>query len=626
VKSASPRRSWVVLAALLSGCEAETEPAIDESEYDEPLGTTRQAITVAEAAASSCTTSSVKGLSEQIIARAACIEPDAYTLVPSRPNLSFGSAVFAFMVKPARDRLLETVDANPSKTMTVNSMLRTVAQQYLLYRWYQNGECGIGLAATPGNSNHESGLAIDTSQYDAWKPALQSKGFQWLGANDPVHFDYVGPGAVNYAGLDVLAFQKLWNENHPNDLIDEDGAYGPQTEARLKQSPAEGFAMPVVCGPPPKTTPDVFLTLDLVGAEDRFDDGLSMGVTDYDEGDRGTLAFHVENRGATAAAKVVLSVELDPAFEAVSLVLERGPSANGPYEADPALGAPGNPSPDAPPATRFDVDLGALEPNEHKRLTVQFDANDYTADRASLATLRTWVSQVDDLYAAPTFGGEVTNVDASQTFGDGRLELERGADVYSRTRWEWDSARFEGATAAGAIVLDAPLGGALAWSGGDPDAGISTPLVDVDFPDGATIRVRGTRTAGEGEAAVYVLRDADDTLANAERYALDWPIDAPSHNVGIVVAPGRIARVVVVPFAAGGGSGSLDRLAIELGSSGSGGGGGGDAGDGDGDAPGTGIDCACRAGADRRLANDRPAWLALGVGIAIAAVRRSRRR
>jgi hypothetical protein len=36
-------------------------------------------------------------------------------------------------------------------------MLRTVAQQYLLYTWYQNGQCGIGLAAKLGNSNHETG-------------------------------------------------------------------------------------------------------------------------------------------------------------------------------------------------------------------------------------------------------------------------------------------------------------------------------------------------------------------------------------------------------------------------------------------------------------------------------------
>ena len=36
--------------------------------------------------------------------------------------------------------------------MTINSMLRTVAQQYLLYHWYQAGQCSISLAATPGTS------------------------------------------------------------------------------------------------------------------------------------------------------------------------------------------------------------------------------------------------------------------------------------------------------------------------------------------------------------------------------------------------------------------------------------------------------------------------------------------
>jgi len=45
----------------------------------------------------------------------------------------------------------------------------------------------------------------------------------------------------------VLAFQKLWNRNNPGDKIGEDGAYGPQTEARLKKSPATGFATGASC-------------------------------------------------------------------------------------------------------------------------------------------------------------------------------------------------------------------------------------------------------------------------------------------------------------------------------------------------------------------------------------------
>lgn len=31
---------------------------------------------------------------------------------------------------------------------------------------------------------------------------------------------------------DVLAFQRQWNATHPEDLIAEDGIYGPHTETR----------------------------------------------------------------------------------------------------------------------------------------------------------------------------------------------------------------------------------------------------------------------------------------------------------------------------------------------------------------------------------------------------------
>ena len=130
--------------------------------------------------------------------------------------------------------LVAALQDKPGTTMTINSALRTVAQQLLLYRWYQNGQCNIGLAATPGNSNHETGLALDINQYSTWRTTLEAHGFRWFGSNDAVHFDYNGPGAVDYRGMDVLAFQTLWNENNPGDLIDEDGIYGPQTAAAVQ--------------------------------------------------------------------------------------------------------------------------------------------------------------------------------------------------------------------------------------------------------------------------------------------------------------------------------------------------------------------------------------------------------
>jgi hypothetical protein len=241
------------LPFAMAGCSAAPEE-IDEMEQEadgpEPTGTRDDAVgsgTVANAVTSSCATSSVKGLSLQIIQEGRCISPNAYVKVPDLANVTFGPNVFPYLEKPARDKLVSALNANPSKKLTVNSMLRTVAQQYLLYRWYKNGTCSISLAATPGNSNHETGLAMDVNEYTAWKTILSGKGFKWYGNSDKVHFDYVGAGAKNYKGIDVLAFQQLWNRNNPGDKISADGAWGPQTEARMKKAPAKGFAKGAEC-------------------------------------------------------------------------------------------------------------------------------------------------------------------------------------------------------------------------------------------------------------------------------------------------------------------------------------------------------------------------------------------
>jgi hypothetical protein len=247
------RKSVFILATALTGCATGAAPDHHGAEGNgEPVAEVTSAISVYEAAQSSCTTTSVKGLSVQIVGQMNCIVPNAMAEVPERPNASFGAAVFPYMQSPAKDALVAALDANPGTSMTVNSMFRTVAQQYLLYLWSQQGKCGIGLAATPGNSNHESGLAIDISQYSTWQAPLEAQGFEWFGSSDAVHFDYAGPGIEDLKGYDVLAFQMLWNQNHPNDPITEDGDYGPATEARLEQSPAEGFAQ----GPSCTTQPD----------------------------------------------------------------------------------------------------------------------------------------------------------------------------------------------------------------------------------------------------------------------------------------------------------------------------------------------------------------------------------
>lgn len=240
------------LSAALSLCAACEPPSVDpivaEGEEAEDVFSEVMAGSVDAAAASTCSTASVKGLALQIIAEANCLSPGAFVALPSRPNLVAASHVFLYLEAPARDRLVQALDANPSKTMTVNSMLRTLPQQYLLRQWSGDGACGIGLAAPPGASNHETGLAIDVNEPNSWRASLEARGFDWFGPADVVHFDYAGPGAIDQRTIGIRAYQRLWNRNNPNDKIAEDGDYGLATEQRLRKSPAAGFALGASCG------------------------------------------------------------------------------------------------------------------------------------------------------------------------------------------------------------------------------------------------------------------------------------------------------------------------------------------------------------------------------------------
>lgn len=206
--------------------------------------------TVQHAAVDSCTTASVDGLSRQIIAQARCIRPNAFVPLPSRPNLVIASQVFPYLELEARDHLLKAIDAHPKAKMTINSALRTVAQQYLVWRWSATKRCGVPLATPPGESNHEVGFALDIAEAASWRQALEAQDFKWLGASDRVHFDYKSASSAGRTATDVLAFQKLWNKNNPSDKITEDGRYSPATEQRLKQAPADGFKLGPSCSKP----------------------------------------------------------------------------------------------------------------------------------------------------------------------------------------------------------------------------------------------------------------------------------------------------------------------------------------------------------------------------------------
>ena len=222
------------MGVVASGCAAD-QPAA--------LSSTESASTVASYGSSGCSTAVVIGLSKQIAEEAGCENPASFVSFDGAPGVTLTSnAVLPYLVVGARDDL-EKVAANNS--LQVTSALRSIAQQWLLVQWFNEGRCGITAAAAVGHSNHEGGRAVDLSNYSSRISAMSAHGWAHDVAGDPVHFDHTS--SPDDRGQDTKSFQVLWNKNNPGDQIATDGAYGPQTEARLKQAPATGFAIGATC-------------------------------------------------------------------------------------------------------------------------------------------------------------------------------------------------------------------------------------------------------------------------------------------------------------------------------------------------------------------------------------------
>jgi hypothetical protein len=226
--------------ALLSACVAGDGDHHDVVPQDDGVGVLRSAVDLSDLDAG-CSTSGTEGISAQLLDEMLCLTEGRFVRF-SHPNITLTSSRVHPYLSPAAKRGIEA--AADSTSIRINSAFRTLAEQYVLW-------LGCPVAAEPGSSNHESGKAVDVDNYSSARSALLANGFdQPLPGSDPVHFE--GPGE-DLRSFSVLAFQRLWNANHPGDRIDEDGICGPQTRGRLERSPAEGFAVGRVCGvgPPP---------------------------------------------------------------------------------------------------------------------------------------------------------------------------------------------------------------------------------------------------------------------------------------------------------------------------------------------------------------------------------------
>ncbi len=192
-------------------------------------------------------TGRVSGLSRQIIAQMNTLETGILVNFESLPGISCSGEPHLNLYlqsgakESLRAALREGIAKQPKLKMIINSAYRTVAQQYVLYQIYRHAPKLIPLAALPGNSNHEDGMAIDVNNYQEWKPYLLNCGWQWQGSKDPVHF-FDNSGRDDVGSLGVKAFQSLWNKYHPTEKVTVDGNFGEQTAVKMDLSPIAGFA------------------------------------------------------------------------------------------------------------------------------------------------------------------------------------------------------------------------------------------------------------------------------------------------------------------------------------------------------------------------------------------------
>lgn len=191
----------------------------------------------------------IDGLSYQLISELQCMQSDL--LVWYEPCKAVG-CVWAYGPQPLAMRpevlaALEQTAASLNDYITISAAYRDVAMQYFS-RWYKENCNSSFNAAVPGTSNHQGGRAIDVRSYSYWWDALLEHGFDHPIPSDKPHFELRGDAQFRAQSeelkvLSVLAFQRLWNRNHPDDLLVEDGLYGPATKARLGASPVAGFAV-----------------------------------------------------------------------------------------------------------------------------------------------------------------------------------------------------------------------------------------------------------------------------------------------------------------------------------------------------------------------------------------------
>lgn len=188
----------------------------------------------------SCNTGLAYGLSTQLIAKLNRMTKVPLLVKIDDPSVDASSkSVNAYLQPEAAARLI-TAAQYKGQIIKLNSCFRTTVQQHIIRRQFEAGLCGITAAALPGRSNHERGAAIDIQDPEDWRLTLENQNWLKLGSWDNMHYDY-WDSRKDIANLQISAFQMLWNQYNPNNLIAVDGVYGATTASKIDLSPVDGW-------------------------------------------------------------------------------------------------------------------------------------------------------------------------------------------------------------------------------------------------------------------------------------------------------------------------------------------------------------------------------------------------
>lgn len=197
---------------------------------------------VGELVRTHCDTGSLLGLSKQIAQQLMRSVPAASVTDVGPHVVIAGPSTITYLQRSAGDALIAAIKEFGSKPRLVHA-LRVLPQQYAVSEWYLHKRCGIPLAAAPGTSPHELGVAIDIQDHFEWIQVLRKHNWQWRGQADPAHFNYHGPNDPDFGKYSIMAFQRVWNTHtaDPQKHLTTDGVLGPKTLSALQVSPVVGF-------------------------------------------------------------------------------------------------------------------------------------------------------------------------------------------------------------------------------------------------------------------------------------------------------------------------------------------------------------------------------------------------